>query len=124
MTRSRPFRLKQQVLAACVASTLLFAPAAVAEEQITLNFVGVDIESIVKIVGQLTGRNFALDPRVKGTVNVVSARPVQREQAYAVLVSALRLQGYAVVESGAVTKIVYTYNSEMEQHEASGPWAK
>lgn len=25
---------------------------------------------------------------------------------------------------GAVTKIVYTYNSEMEQHEASGPWAK
>jgi len=25
---------------------------------------------------------------------------------------------------GAVTKIVYTYNSEMEQHEASGPWVK
>jgi F0F1-type ATP synthase assembly protein I len=25
---------------------------------------------------------------------------------------------------GAVTKIVYTYNSEMEQHEKSGPWVK
>lgn len=120
MTRSRPFRLKQQVLAACVASTLLFAPAAVAEEQITLNFVGVDIESIVKIVGQLTGRNFALDPRVKGTVNVVSARPVPREQAYAVLVSALRLQGYAVVESGAVTKIV----PDAEARTQAGPVAQ
>jgi F0F1-type ATP synthase assembly protein I len=25
---------------------------------------------------------------------------------------------------GAVTKIVYTYNSEMEEHEKSGPWVK
>jgi len=25
---------------------------------------------------------------------------------------------------GAVTKVVYTYNSEMEQHEKSGPWVK
>ena len=25
---------------------------------------------------------------------------------------------------GAVTKIYYSYRSEMEQHEASGPWAK
>jgi F0F1-type ATP synthase assembly protein I len=25
---------------------------------------------------------------------------------------------------GAVTKIIYTYNSEMEQHEKSGPWVK
>ena len=25
---------------------------------------------------------------------------------------------------GAVTKIYYSYRAEMEQHEASGPWAK
>lgn len=77
-----------------------------ANEEMTLNFVGADIESAIKAIGQITGRNFVIDPRVKGTINIVSGKPVSRDLAYQVLVSALRMQGYSVVESGVVTKVL------------------
>ena len=38
---------------------------------VTLNFVNADIEGVVKAVSEITGKNFVLDPRVKGTVNIV-----------------------------------------------------
>jgi general secretion pathway protein D len=60
----------------------------------------------VKAVGEISGRNFLVDPRVKGTVNIVSARPVARSLVYPTLLSALRMQGYAAVEADGVVKIV------------------
>mgnify|MGYP000380225183 CR=1 FL=1 len=85
---------------------VLSAPAR-AEEKITLNFVNADIESVVKTVGMITGKNFILDPRVKGTINIVSSNPVDRSLVYSILLSALRLQGYAAIEGpGAVVKIM------------------
>lgn len=77
-----------------------------AADEVTLNFVEADIESAVKAVAKVIGRNFVIDPRVRGTINIVSGRPVSRDLAYQVLVSALRLQGYAVVEGTTVTKIM------------------
>lgn len=79
---------------------------AAADDEVTLNFVGADIESAIKVIGQVTRRNFVIDPRVKGSINIVSGKPVSRDLAYQVLVSALRLQGFAVVEGGSVTKIL------------------
>ena len=45
---------------------------------VTLNFVNADIEGVVKAVSEITGKNFVLDPRVKGTVNIISSKPVSR----------------------------------------------
>jgi general secretion pathway protein D len=81
-------------------------PADRVDDKVTLNFVNADIEAVVKSIGQITGRNFLLDPRVKGTVNIVSASPVPRELTYQILLSALRLQGFAAIEGAGVTKIV------------------
>jgi general secretion pathway protein D len=92
--------------AAALAALLLALPARAADEPVTLNFVNADIEAVVKAVAEMTGRNFVLDPRVKGTVNIVSSRPVPVSLVYPTLLSALRLQGYAAVESDGVTKIV------------------
>src|SRR3979409_1381485 len=75
-------------------------------DTVTLNFVNADIEGVVKAVGEITGKNFLLDPRVKGTVNIISARPISRALVYDVFLSALRLQGFAVVESRGILKIV------------------
>lgn len=74
--------------------------------QATLNFVGADIESVVKAIGHYTRTTFVIDPRVKGTINLVSEKPVTKPQALDMLGSALRLQGYAMVRSGNVTKVV------------------
>ncbi len=75
-------------------------------EKITLNFVNADIESVVKAVGMISGKNFVLDPRVKGTINIVSSSPVSKELTYPILLSALRLQGFAAIEGQGVIKIV------------------
>lgn len=83
-----------------------FGAAAAEKEKITLNFVNADIESVIKAVGLISGKNFVLDPRVKGTINIVSSSPVSKELTYQILLSALRLQGFAAIEGQGVTKIV------------------
>jgi general secretion pathway protein D len=81
-------------------------PVSAAEESVTLNFVNAEIESVIKAVSQITGKNFLLDPRVKGTINVVSGKPVPSSLAYSLLLSALRMQGFAAVEYNGVTKVM------------------
>ena len=96
-------------------------PASIAasngDDKITVNFVNADIQSVIKTVGQHTGRNFILDPRVTGTVNIVSDRPVSRDLLYQIFLSALRVQGYAAVEEGGFVKIV----PEAEAKTSAGP---
>ncbi len=75
-------------------------------EKVTLNFVGADIQSVVKSVSMITGKNFILDPRVTGTVNIISANPVDKDLVYPILLSALRLQGFTAVEGPGVIKII------------------
>jgi general secretion pathway protein D len=98
--------LPRLLAAAALATLLLAVSARAADEPVTLNFVNADIEAVVKAVAEMTGRNFVLDPRVKGVVNIISARPVPVSVVYPTLLSALRLQGYAAIESDGVTKIV------------------
>ena len=76
-------------------------PALAAEDdKATLNFVNADIASVVKAVGAHTGKNFIVDPRVQGTVNVVSEKPVPKDLLYPMLLSVLRTQGFAALETG------------------------
>ena len=89
-----------------LAGLLLAWPAFPAEDTVTLNFVNADIDAVVRAVAEMTGRNFVVDPRVKGVVNIVSARPVPRSAVYPTLLSALRLQGFAAIEGDDVTKII------------------
>jgi general secretion pathway protein D len=80
--------------------------SAAEEERVTLNFVNADIEAVATAIGQMVNRNFLLDPRVKGTVNIVSSQPVPVSAAYDIFLSALRLQGFSAVESGGAIKIL------------------
>jgi general secretion pathway protein D len=96
-------------LALFAMATLFAVPASravAADEPVTLNFVNADIDAVIKAVAEITGRNFVVDPRVKGTINIISARPVPRSLVYPTLLSALRLQGFAAVEGDGVVKIV------------------
>src|SRR3569623_500011 len=90
----------------CAVLAMLVQAQDPASIQATLNFVGADIESVVKAVGQYTNTTFIVDPRVKGTINLVSEKPVTKAQAFQLLTSALRLQGYAVGAGDGFTKVV------------------
>ncbi len=67
------------------------------EDTVTLNFVNADIHAVVKAVSEMTGRSFLIDPRVQGTVNIVAPRPVPRNMVFPILLSSLRVQGFAAV---------------------------
>jgi len=98
------------------------APARPADADfVTLNFVNADIEGVVKVVGEITGKNFVLDPRVKGTINIVSAKPVSRGLVYEVFLSAIRLQGFAAVEDRGVVMIVPETDAKVHQSPTLGP---
>ncbi len=71
-----------------------------------MNFVNADLEAVVRAIAHYTGRTFVGDPRVKGTLNLVSERAMSRDQALAALTAALRLQGFAIVEVGGVSRVV------------------
>jgi general secretion pathway protein D len=75
--------------------------------EVLLNFQAADIQAVVKAVSQMTGRNFLLDPRVKGQVTIISAKPVPRSAAYEIFLSALKAQGFTAVDgpSGLVRVI-------------------
>ncbi len=86
----------------CISTTVMGAQ----DEKVSLNFVNADIEEVIKAVSHITGRNFVVDPRVKGTINIISSTPVAAPLAYDILLSTLRMQGFAAVEAGGVTKIL------------------
>jgi general secretion pathway protein D len=71
-----------------------------------LSFVNADIESVIKAIGHYTGMTFIIDPRVKGTISLVSEKPLSKAQAFQLLTSTLRLQGYAVVTGDGYAKVV------------------
>jgi general secretion pathway protein D len=85
-----------------------------------MNFVGADIESVIKAVGQYTSMTFIIDPRVKGTINLVSEKPVTKAQAFSLLTSALRLQGYAVVIGEDFAKVVPEADAKLQAGPSQG----
>jgi len=102
----------------------LGAARGAASETVTLNFVNADIDGVVKAMSEMTGKNFVLDPRVKGSVNIVSAKPVTKALAYDVFLAALRLQGFATVEDRGIIKIVPESDAKLHQSPMLGPQDK
>ncbi|MEM4732418.1 MAG: type II secretion system secretin GspD [Desulfurococcaceae archaeon] len=74
--------------------------------RVFLNFQDADISLVVKFMSELTGKNIVLDPNVKGTITISSARPVSLQQAWELFVMSLTLQGYGVVEDRNFVRIV------------------
>ena len=93
-------------LRAIAASLAIAGLTAFAQAPVTLNFVDADIDVVAKAVGEMTGKTFVLDPRVKGKINIQSSKGVAPALAYPTFLSALRMNGFAAVETGSVVRIV------------------
>ena len=72
----------------------------------TIDLVNAEISSAVQAVAAATGRNFIVDPRVKGHISLQFKTPVPPQQVYLALLTQLRLAGYAVGEHDGVFKVV------------------
>ncbi len=83
-------------------------------EPITLNFVNADIEAVARTMAVVTGRDVVVDPRVKGSINLVSERALSPNAAFNQFASTLRLYGYAVVQSDGLYKVVPEADAKLQ----------
>lgn len=79
---------------------------ALAEERVTINFKDTDIREVAEMVSKVTGRNFLVDPRVKGKVTVISAEPIDGEQLYSTFLTILKTHGFIAVDEGELVQIL------------------
>ncbi|MGK5024902.1 type II secretion system secretin GspD [Janthinobacterium sp. RB2R34] len=107
-------RLSAAALLCCSVAGLPAPAWSAPGDEAALNFVAADIESVIKAVGHYTNINFVIDPRVKGTITLVSEKSISKTQAFALLASALRLQGYAVVSGDGYAKVVPEADAKLQ----------
>ena len=81
---------------------------------ITLNFVNAEIESVARTLATLSNRNLVVDPRVKGTISLTTEMPVSPNEAWSQFLAALRLQGFAMVETKGLYKIVPEADAKLQ----------
>jgi general secretion pathway protein D len=82
-------------------------PLAKAQETtITPNYRDADIRQIIEAVGEVTGRNFIVDPRVTARVTMLSSTPMSPDAFYEAFLSILQVNGYVAMTTNNVVKIV------------------
>lgn len=93
------------------AGALMLAPASA---NVTLNLKEADISTLIATVSEVTGRNFIVDPRVRGKVTVISSQPMTEEGVYETFLATLQVQGFAVLKTGEAYKIVPETNARQD----------
>ena len=103
-------RTRTNVLPAILAlATLLAAIGVDAQQpgpQIMPNYREADLRQVIEAVGEVTGRNFLVDPRVTGQVTFLSYSPMSPEAFYEAFLATLQIHGFIAVQSDDVTRIV------------------
>ncbi len=100
-------KIRGWALTALLLSSL---PLAEAAPTWRVNLKEADISALVSEVAEITGKNFIVDPRVKGTVTVISTQPMSQDQVYELFLGVLDVNGYSAVPAGNSIKIVPDIN--------------
>ena len=79
---------------------VLIASVSTAASAITLNMKGADINAVISTVAEATGKNFIIDPRVKGKVTIISSTELNKNQLYQVFLAILDVHGFTAVPAG------------------------
>ena len=69
------------------------------------NFPDADIMDIAKTLGKLTGKNFIFDKDVKGRISIISNSPITVSDAWKAFLTALDMNGFALIPSGKYIRI-------------------
>lgn len=112
-------------LAAASLMLVLALPAHAAKTW-KVNLKDADIAALVTEVAEITGKNFVVDPRVKGTITVISSKALTAPEVYELFLGVLGVNGFAAVQNGSTVKIVPDVNAKQfavrmdEKHSARG----
>ena len=110
-----------QFLVICVAGESILMPIAYAQANrqstganitvpddgaVTLSFSNADIESVASVLAKATGQTILVDPKVKGSINLISNKPLTKAKAIDAFSTALRTSGFALVDVNGVYRVV------------------
>ena len=93
---------------------LLLVTTAPALADVTLNLKDAEISTLITTVSEVTGKNFIVDPRVKGKVTVISSSPMTPAGVYETFLAVLEVQGFAAVPAGDTIKIIPDTNAKQD----------
>ncbi len=75
-------------------------------QALMLNLKNTDIKTFINTVAMATGKNFLVDPRVKGVVNIIGNKEISDEELYNIFLTVLKAYGYVVIEGESISRIV------------------
>ncbi len=75
------------------------------DRMVTLDFNNVDLQTFVKFISELTGKNFVLDEKVQGKVTVISPTKISVDEAYQVFLTVLDMKGFTALGESKVIKL-------------------
>ncbi|WP_180106152.1 type II secretion system secretin GspD [Acinetobacter sp. YH12085] len=91
-----------------------------------INLRDADLTAFINEVADITGKNFAVDPRVRGNVTVISNKPLNKNEVYDLFLGVLNVNGVVAIPSGNTIKLVPDSNVKSSgipydaRHRASG----
>ncbi len=75
-------------------------------ELVSVNLADVEVTSIVRIMSEITGKNFIYDEGLKGKITVIAPVKLKPDEAFSLFISALELKNFAVAPVGKAYKII------------------
>ena len=85
---------------------MLMTSGLLAADKVTINFKDTDIREVAEMVSKVTGKNFLIDPRVKGKVTVISSEPIDGDALYSTFLSILKTHGFIAIDDGTLVNIL------------------
>ncbi len=98
----------------CLVAVFLLPSLVYAKDEIAFNFNNADIRTVIKSVARITGKNFVIDPKVKGEVTIISSETMAADDLYAIFLSILQVNGFTAVEAGNIIKIIPVIQARQE----------
>lgn len=83
----------------------------------SFDFVNADLTDVIKLISELTGKNFIIDSGVRGKITIVAPSKITVAEAYKAFLSALSMNGFTVVPSGNFLKVKNARNAQRDSIE-------
>src|ERR1022692_4608515 len=72
----------------------------------SFDYPNADVADVIKAISELTGKNFIVDPQVRGKITIIAPSRITVAEAYKAFLSALAINSFTVVPSGKFLKII------------------
>lgn len=86
--------------------------------RVTMDFQEVELRQVIRFVAEMVGKNYVVDPTVKGKVTVITPNPVTVEEAERIFASILSVHGLTIIERDGAFKIIPEKDGRSESDRA------